>query len=71
MSHAFQALTCVQRYNNYFTLTTIKLDISILITGRSLHQAKAHAEEIKAKLTPHGLECLTPFDVCPEPERAH
>ena len=49
----------------------MKLYISIPITGRPLHQAKAQAEEIKAKLTPHGHECITPFDICPEPERPY
>ncbi|MDE6535448.1 MAG: DUF4406 domain-containing protein [Muribaculaceae bacterium] len=49
----------------------MKLYISIPITGRELHQAKAQAEEIKAKLTPYGHECITPFDVCPEPERPY
>ena len=44
----------------------MKLYISIPISGRPLHEAKHQAECIKAKLTEHGHECITPFDVCPE-----
>lgn len=49
----------------------MKLYISIPIIGRALHEAKAHAEAIKAKLAPHGHECITPFDICPEPDRSY
>lgn len=44
----------------------MKAYISIPISGRPLHEAKYQAECIKAKLTEHGHECITPFDVCPE-----
>lgn len=44
----------------------MKAYISIPISGRPLHDAKRQAEYIKAKLTEHGHECITPFDVCPE-----
>lgn len=49
----------------------MKLYISIPISGRPLHEAKHQAECIKAKLTPHGHECITPFDVCPEPDKTY
>lgn len=49
----------------------MKLYISIPISGRPLHEAKYHAECIKAALTPHGHECITPFDVCPEPGKTY
>ena len=44
----------------------MKAYISIPISGRPLIDAKCQAERIKAKLTEHGHECITPFDVCPE-----
>ena len=44
----------------------MKAYISIPISGRPLPDAKYQAECIKAKLTEHGHECITPFDVCPE-----
>ncbi len=44
----------------------MKAYISIPISGRPLHEAKYQAECIKAKLTEHGHESITPFDVCPE-----
>ena len=44
----------------------MKLYISIPISGRPLIDAKCQAERIKARLTEHGHECITPFDVCPE-----
>ena len=37
----------------------MKRYISSPITGRELHQVKAQGVEIKAKLTPHGHECIT------------
>ncbi|MBD5294441.1 MAG: hypothetical protein HDS20_06445 [Bacteroides sp.] len=37
----------------------MKRYISIPITGRELHQVKAQGVENKAKLTPHGHECIT------------
>lgn len=46
----------------------MKIYISIPISGKPLHEAKYQAEAIKAKLTPHGHECITPFDVCPAPD---
>lgn len=49
----------------------MKLYISIPISGRELHDAKYHAEAIKAKLKEHGHECITPFDVCHAPDRAY
>lgn len=49
----------------------MKLYISIPISGRPLHEAKYHAECIKAALTPHGHECITPFDVCSEPGKSY
>lgn len=49
----------------------MKLYISIPISDRPLHEAKYHAECIKAALTPHGHECITPFDVCPEPGKTY
>ena len=49
----------------------MKLYISIPITGRPLHEAKHQAEVIKAKLEPHGHECITPFDVCPEADKSY
>jgi len=54
-----------QRQSGLFI--SMKLYISIPISGRPLHEAKYHAECIKAALTPHGHECITPFDVCSEP----
>lgn len=44
----------------------MKAYISIPISGRPLPDAKYQAERIKAELTAHGHECVTPFDVCPE-----
>lgn len=44
----------------------MKAYISIPISGRPIIDAKCQAERIKAKLTEHGHECITPFDVCPE-----
>ncbi len=49
----------------------MKIYISIPISGRPLYEAKYQAEAIKAKLTPHGHECITPFDVCPEPDLSY
>lgn len=49
----------------------MKLYISIPITGRPLHEAKYQAEYIKAKLEPHGHECITPFDICSEPGKSY
>lgn len=49
----------------------MKLYISIPISGRPLHEAKYHAECIKAALTQHGHECITPFDVCSEPGKTY
>ncbi len=49
----------------------MKLYISIPISGRPLHEAKCQAECIKAKLEPHGHECITPFDICPEPDKPY
>ena len=39
----------------------MKAYISIPISGRPLIDAKCQAERIKAKLTEHGHECITPF----------
>lgn len=44
----------------------MNLYISIPISGRPLHEAKAHAEALKARFTAHGHQCISPFDVCPE-----
>ena len=49
----------------------MKLYISIPITGRPIEEAKRHAENIKAQLTPYGHECITPFDVCPETDKPY
>lgn len=49
----------------------MKLYISIPISGRPLHEAKYHAECIRAKLAPHGHECITPFDVCSDPDKPY
>lgn len=49
----------------------MKLYISIPISGRPLHEAQYQAECIKAALTPQGHECITPFDVCPEPGKTY
>ena len=49
----------------------MKLYISIPISGRPIHEAKHQAECIKAKLEPHGHECITPFDVCPEADKTY
>lgn len=44
----------------------MKAYISIPISGRPLQDAKHQAECIKAEMTKHGHECITPFDICPE-----
>lgn len=49
----------------------MKVYISIPITGRPLHEAKCQAEVIKAKLVHNGHECITPFDVCPDPDKPY
>ena len=49
----------------------MKLYISIPITGRPLADAKYQAEVIRNKLRPHGHECVTPFDICPESGRPY
>ncbi len=49
----------------------MKIYISIPISGRPLHEAKHQAEVIKATLEPHGHECVTPFDVCQEPNQSY
>ena len=49
----------------------MKLYISIPITGRPLHEAKHNAECIRARLAPHGHECITPFDICPESGKSY
>lgn len=49
----------------------MKLYISIPISGRPIADAKYQAECIKAKLAPHGHECITPFDICPESGRSY
>ena len=62
-SHNPKSLTKVQQF---LKTNNMKVYISIPISGRPLHEAKYQAECIKAKLVPHGHECITPFDVCPE-----
>ena len=52
-------------------MTQMKLYISIPITGRTIEEAKQHAENIKATLTPYGYECITPFDVCPGTDKPY
>lgn len=49
----------------------MKLYISIPISGRPLPDAKYQANLIKTKLEAHGHECITPFDVCPEPDKTY
>lgn len=49
----------------------MKVYISIPISGRPLHEAKNQAEIIKERLESHGHKCITPFDVCPEPEQPY
>lgn len=49
----------------------MKLYISIPISGRPLIEARHHAERIKDVLESHGHECITPFDVCPEPDKSY
>lgn len=49
----------------------MKIYISIPISGRPLYEAKHHAEELRTKLTQHGHECVTPFDVCSEPDKSY
>lgn len=49
----------------------MKLYISIPISGIPVLDAKHHAERIKARLEEHGHECVTPFDVCPDPDKPY
>lgn len=49
----------------------MKLYISIPITGRPIISAKHHANTIKARLAEYGHECITPFDICTEPDRPY
>lgn len=49
----------------------MRLYISIPISGRPLHEAKHHAESIREVLAAHGHECITPFDVCSDPDKAY
>ena len=49
----------------------MKLYISIPISGRPIEEAKCHAENIKATLTPYGHECRTPCDVCPDTDKSY
>ncbi len=49
----------------------MKLYISIPISGRPPHDARHQAEAIKAKLAEYGHECITPFDLCPEPDNPY
>ncbi|MBD5344364.1 MAG: DUF4406 domain-containing protein [Bacteroides sp.] len=49
----------------------MKLYLSIPISGRPLHEAKNQAERIKAKLTSYGHECISQFEVCPEPNQSY
>lgn len=49
----------------------MKVYVSIPISGRPIHDARHHADCIKAKLAEHGHECITPFDVCPEPGKPY
>ena len=49
----------------------MKLYISIPITGRPLIEARHHAESLKAKLSEHGHQCITPFDICDEPNKPY
>lgn len=49
----------------------MKVYISIPISSRPVHEAKYHAEVIKAKLEHHDHECITPFDVCPEADKSY
>lgn len=45
--------------------------ISIPISGRPLYEAKYHAECIKSVLTNVGHKCITPFDVCSDPDKTY
>lgn len=49
----------------------MKIYISIPITGRPIEEAKEHAEWLKSSLEAHGHKCITPFEVCPEPDKPY
>lgn len=49
----------------------MNLYISIPITGRPIHEAVAHAERIKAKLSSYDHRCITPFDVCSDGDKPY
>ena len=49
----------------------MKIYISIPISGRPLIEARHHAERLKAKLSEHGHQCITPFDICDDPDKPY
>ena len=67
-SHISESITKIQQL---FHINGMKLYLSIPISGRPLHEAKNQAERIKAKLTSYGHECISKFEVCPEPNQSY
>lgn len=49
----------------------MKIYISIPISGRPIQDAKYHAESIRERLMLHGHECVTPFEVSPDPDKPY
>lgn len=49
----------------------MKLYISLPISGRSLEDAKNRAEFLKKQFSNPYVKVITPFDVCPEPDRPY
>ena len=49
----------------------MKLYISIPISGRPLIEGRHHAERFKAKLSEQSHQCITPFDICDDPDKTY
>lgn len=49
----------------------MKVYISIPISGFSLEKCKKRANEVKQMIERKGHEAITPFDVCPEPDKPY
>lgn len=47
----------------------MKRYISLPITGHPIEEVKLRAANAKALLTAPGVEVITPFDICPEPDK--
>ncbi len=49
----------------------MRIYISLPISGLNLEKCKARANEVKRMIERKGHKAITPFDVCPEPDKPY